>query len=191
MPHLVPMRVSFGRRRVARPAGVPSVSAAVLPRPRRRHARRFFCLAGALSAGLVAAPAARAGVVTNYTFHVPASVQTNPCFPGDVVNLNGDIHIVITTTANAGGYQTHNHLNSLLSGKSITTGTGYVNSEDNSEDWIARAPFPMVHTHTYDFDLVSKSATANYMLHMTMHETVTAMGVPAAAVDNWRMDCQG
>jgi len=39
--------------------------------------------------------------VTNTTIHVPASVQTNPCFPPDVINLSGDIHIVIITTADS------------------------------------------------------------------------------------------
>jgi hypothetical protein len=135
--------------------------------------------------------AARAQNVVNYTFHVPASVQTNPCFPADVINLSGDIHVVITTTAAGGGYRVANHLNSHLSGVSITTGTRYVNSEDQYDGWNARPPFPATHTHAYNFDLISQSGTPNYLLHATMHETVTANGTPAATVDNWRMDCAG
>jgi hypothetical protein len=136
-------------------------------------------------------PAAAANV-TNTTIHVPASVQTNPCFPTDVINLSGDIHIVITTTADsAGGYRVDNHLNSQLSGVSITTGTKYVNSENKDDEWYARPPFPAVHTHTYDFLLLSQSNTPNYVLHMTMHETVNAQGVPTATVDSFSMDCQG
>ena len=135
---------------------------------------------------------ASAALVTNTTIHVPASVQTNPCFPTDVINLSGDIHIVITTTADsAGGYTVDNHLNSQLSGLSITTGTKYVNSEDQDDEWYARPPFPAIHTHTYDFLLLSQSNTPNYVLHMTMHETVDANGVPTAVVDNFSMDCQG
>jgi len=136
-------------------------------------------------------PAAAANVV-NVTIHVPASVQTNPCFPTDVVNLSGDIHIVITTTADSsGGYHVVNQLNSQLSGASITTGTKYVNSENQGEDWYARPPFPAIDTHTYDFVLISQSNTDNYVLHMTMHETVNADGVPTATVDYFSMDCQG
>jgi hypothetical protein len=136
-------------------------------------------------------PAAAANVV-NTTVHVPASVQTNPCFPTDVVNLSGDIHIVITTTADsAGGYRVNNHLNSQLSGVSITTGTKYVNSENKDGEWYARPPFPAIHTQTYDFLLLSQSNTPNYVLHMTMHETVNANGVPTATVDNFSMDCKG
>jgi hypothetical protein len=136
-------------------------------------------------------PAAAENVV-NVTIHVPASVQTNPCFPTDVVNLSGDIHIVITTTADRrGGYHVTNSLNSQLSGVSITTGTKYVNSETQDEEWYAAPPFPAIHTHTYDFELISQSGTDNYILHMTMHETVNAQGVPTATVDSFSMDCAG
>jgi hypothetical protein len=129
---------------------------------------------------------------TNVTIHVPASVQTNPCFPADVVNLSGDIHIVITTTsARNGSMRVNNHLNSELMGVSITTGTKYVNSEDQDDEWFARPPFPVVHTHTYDFLLLSQSHTPNYVLHMTMHETVNANGVATVTVDKFSMDCQG
>lgn len=135
---------------------------------------------------------ARAATVVNYTFHVPASVQTNPCFPADVVNLSGDVHVVITTTADQrGDYHVTNSLNSQLSGVSITSGTRYVNSENQEEEWYAGTPFPAIHSHTYDFLLVSNNATPNYVLQMTMHETVTAGGVPTAVVDNWSMDCKG
>jgi hypothetical protein len=140
-----------------------------------------------------AAPAAtaQAATVVNYTFHVPASVQENPCSPGDFVNLSGDIHVVITSTTNGNGYRIANQLNSQMSGESIVTGARYVSSENRYDGWYAGAPFPTVHTNTYDWNLISQSGTANYVLHMTTHETVTANGVPTATVDNWRMDCQG
>ena len=105
--------------------------------------------------------------------------------------LNGDLHVTISSTQSGAGYRMNNHINSQLSGTSITTGTKYVNSDDQDDAWFAGAPFPTVHTHTYDFDLLSQGATANYVLHVTMHETVNAMGVPTAAVDQYRMDCRG
>jgi hypothetical protein len=163
----------------------------------RKHPRRAAWVVGLLLAVPLAVlaigvqPAAARNVV-NVTFHVPANPTTNPCFPTDVVNLSGDIHIVITTTADGqGGYHVKNHLNSQLSGVSITTGTKYVNSENQEDEWYARPPFPTIHTHTYDFLLVSQSNTRNYVLHMIMHETVNAQGVPTATVDRFSMDCQG
>jgi hypothetical protein len=191
MPSVVSMWKGFEHRYAARAAGTPSGF--------RIHAARRLGLTGLLVGvvgatclALLAAPAARAETVVNTTFHVPAQVEINPCFPADVVNLSGDIHVVITTTAAANGsYRANNHLNSQLSGTSITTGTRYVNSENKDDEWYARPPFPAVHTQTYDFLLLSQSSTPNYVLHMTMHETVTANGVPAATVDRFSMDCQG
>jgi hypothetical protein len=156
-----------------------------------RRALAVGALAAGISAGPVGAGAAWGSTTVNATFHVPASVQTNPCFAGDWLNLSGDIHVVITTTTSNGGYHVDNHLNSLLSGVSITTGTKYVNSEDQDHSWFAGAPFPAIETETHDFDLVSQSAAANYVLHVTMHTTVDGQGVPAAVVDNYRMDCTG
>jgi hypothetical protein len=67
----------------------------------------------------------------------------------------------------------------------------YTNSETKDETWYARPPFPSVDMHTYDFLLVSQSNTPDYVVHMTMHETVTAGGVPTATVDKYSMDCKG
>jgi hypothetical protein len=156
---------------------------------------------GRVAALLIAVPfavltfgvtAAQASNVVNYTFHVPVRLEANPCVPGEIVNLNGDVHVVITTTtAGSGNYRVNNQTNSEFSGTSLLTGTKYVSSENDNDEWFAAAPFPTVHTHTYDFQLVSKSGTDNYVVHMTMHETVTANGVPTAVVDKWSMDCQG
>jgi hypothetical protein len=164
---------------------------------RKGHPRPIAWIVGLLLAiplavlGIGNQSAAAANVV-NVTFHPPASVQPNPCYPVDVVNLSGDIHIVITTTTDsAGGYRVNNHLDSQLSGASITTGTKYVNSENKEDEWYARPPFPAIHTQTYDFLLVSQSNTPNYVLHMTMHETVNAQGVPTATIDRFSEDCQG
>jgi hypothetical protein len=136
--------------------------------------------------------AANAANVVNYTFHNPAAVMDNPCAPGDVVNLNGNLHVVISTTSNGnGGYHVDNHLNSHLRGYSITTGLKYSNSETNDEDWNAQPPFEAVHTHTYNFELNSSTGQDNYILKIEMHETVTANGTPTAVVDNYRMECRG
>ena len=140
---------------------------------------------------LAAAPAARAANDVNYTLHVPADVYTNPCFPADFLNLNGDIHIVMTTTESGAGYRVNYHLNSQFSGTSITTGTKYVHSADEENSFFADPPWPAVHTHTEDFVLLSQSSTPNFVMHVTMHETVTPTGMPTAGVDNVRMDCQG
>jgi hypothetical protein len=142
--------------------------------------------------GLTSAPASAAPVV-NVTIRVPATVAVNTCTDvPDQVALHGIVHIVITETDNnSGGYQMTNTLNSHLTGSSLLTDIKYINAENQLESWEAQPPFPVIHTHTYDFELVSRANTPNYVLHMTMHETVTANGTPSAVVDNWSMDCRG
>src|SRR5213592_1520899 len=81
--------------------------------------------------GIGIQPAAAANVV-NVTFHVPVSVQENPCVP-EFINLNGDIHIVMTSTDdNNGGYHEVNQLNSNFSGVGLLTGVKYVSNENES-----------------------------------------------------------
>ena len=141
--------------------------------------------------GFTSAPASAANEV-NETIHVPANVQTNPCFPADVVNLSGDIHIVITSTANnGGGYHMTDSLNSTLSGASITTGTKYVNSENQNDTWDGQAPFPYTQHETHDFELLSQSGTPNYIMHTVWRETVAADGTPTVTVESWSLGCQG
>jgi hypothetical protein len=59
------------------------------------------------------------------------------------------------------------------------------------EDWDAQPPFPVVHTLDEDFLLVSQSNTPNYVLHVTLEETIDANGVPTVIVSNISMDCRG
>jgi hypothetical protein len=161
-------------------------------RIRTARVRRWAVPLATLGLGAAGVAPAWGANVVNYTFHVPASVQINPCFPGDVVNLNGDIHVVVTSTPDgSGGYHSTNSINSQLKGLSITTGTGYVNSENQQKNTSMQPPFPAVTYDRYDFDLISQSATDNYQLHMQTHETMTAMGVPAVVVDHYWMDCRG
>ncbi|HZG96111.1 MAG TPA: hypothetical protein VEZ46_15520 [Mycobacteriales bacterium] len=141
--------------------------------------------------GAGAQPAGAANTV-NATFRVPAKPVTNPCAPTDVVNLSGDIHVVMTSTSSkAGGYTVTSHLNSHLSGLSITTGTRYVSDETQEQTWHGEPPYPVIHKQTHTWTIVSQSGTDDYLLHMTMHQTVSPGGVPTATADNFRLECKG
>ena len=159
-----------------------------IPRARRR---RPVCALVALAIAAVAPATARAANAYNTTIHVPAAVETTPCVPGDVLNLKGDMHILMTSTASAGGYHMTYHFNSRLRGYGLVTGLRYVNSTDEDEEWFAGAPYPVVHTHTYNLDMLSQTGTDNYVVSVTMHETVKAFGVPTATVDRMQEGCRG
>jgi hypothetical protein len=167
-----------------------------MPRHRRRLLRRtlLILVAGPLLVwtAAVAAPPALAANVVNVTIHTPADVQTSPCSPGDIVNLNGDLHIVITTTANGRNrYQVKSHLNAHLSGVSITTGTRYVSNESQNDQWSAGPSFPAVHLDTYAIVLVSQGGTPNYVLQVTVRQTIDATGAVVVTTEQWSMSCRG
>ena len=164
-----------------------------MPHLRLRRARRRMsvCALVALATAAAAPATVRAANDYNTTIHVTAAVETSPCVLGDVLNLSGDMHILMTSTSSGGGYHMTYHFNSQLSGYGLVTGLRYVNSTDEDEEWFAGAPYPVVHTHTYNLDMLSQSGADNYVVSMTMHETVNAFGVPTATVDRMQAECRG
>jgi hypothetical protein len=52
-------------------------------------------------------------------------------------------------------------------------------------------PFPAVNTHTTDAELISKAGTADFLVHITLHTTVNAKGVPTVVVENVWLECKG
>jgi len=77
-----------------------------------------------------------------------------------------------------------------LKGVSITTGTKYVSNETNNEQWSAGSSAPGVHPDTYAFRLVSQGSTPNYVLRMTVRETIDEAGTADATAEQWSMSCR-
>jgi hypothetical protein len=102
------------------------------PRRGRPPRRTAAC---ALAAALVSLAVEGAGPAwgrdaVNVTFHVPAQGQTNPRFPAEVVNLNGDIHVVIATTSDRSrGDQGSARSTASSPARASPTGTQDVNSK--------------------------------------------------------------
>ena len=141
--------------------------------------------------GAGAQPAGAANTV-NATIHIPADPRQNPCAPADVLNLSGDFHVVMTsTTANSGGYTLTTHIKTHLTGLSITTGTRYVSDDTLEQTTHARPPFPSRVSTTKTITVISQSGTDDYLMHVTLHETVGPEGVPSITADNFRLECKG
>jgi hypothetical protein len=138
------------------------------------------------------APAALASATVNVTIHIPSTVANNACAGDDPINLNGDMHIVITTTADRqGGYHVTNHRNTHLTGTSLTTGARYVSNNASNDEWYARGPFPAVQTWTDTSVLVGQGSTPNAVARITAHETVDGTGATTASTDSYTVDCHG
>jgi hypothetical protein len=137
------------------------------------------------------APAWAANVV-NVTIRIPAQVEPNPCTPGDIVALSGQLHIVLSITEDGqGGYHVSETAKEMLAGVSLVTGVKYRASKTETWTWYAGTPFPVVNTHTIDTELISQAGTDNFIAHTTIHTTINAAGVPTVIVDTVRLECAG
>ena len=82
-------------------------------------------------------------------------------------------------------------MNERLAGASPVTLIKYTASTTDTWDWYAGAPLPAINTHTTDAELISKARSANFLLHITLHTTVNANGVPTVVVDKLWLECKG
>jgi hypothetical protein len=160
---------------------------------RRAAAWRVVLMFLAAVAGTLLPATAHAANVVNVTIHVPATVLTNTCTPvPDEVAVTGDIHIVISLTADThGGYHTDESINSQFSGQSLVTGIGYQAADTTENSFYAGAPFPVINTVLDYSRMLSQTATANFLLSFQLHTTVNATGTPTATVDHVRVACTG
>ena len=146
----------------------------------------------AVAADLHRPTPARAANVVNVTIRIPAQVEPNPCTPGDLVALSGQLHILLSITEDPqGGYHVSETAREKLAGASLVTGVKYGASKTETWSWFAGTPFPAVNTHTIDSELVSQAGTDNFIAHTTIHTTINANGVPTVTVDAIRLECAG
>lgn len=122
-------------------------------------------------------------------------VKPNPCPPNNPVQLNGQLHMLVTTTANSsGGYQVYTRQNTIgLTGNDLVTGERYVASDEQADraSFPAGPPFPVTHTQVMSRELVSQGSSPNFVMHFTFRVTIDALGVPTVLVDNAHADCKG
>jgi hypothetical protein len=182
----VTLRELAGQRGVRGPAGWVEDVVAL-------RTRSGLALAS-LAIGLVLSftgPSAHAANLVNITINVPAMV-VNAC-AGDVVALSGDLHVVISQTADgSGGYHVQRSTNyDQLKGSSLVTGVAYTAATTSDDSWHAVAPFPATHTHGDSVEYLAQGAVDNLVLHLRTHVTVTATGTPTATVDQLRAGCTG
>jgi hypothetical protein len=137
-------------------------------------------------------PASAADV--NVTVRIQ-EVRENPCQAGDLIQLNGILHVLVSTTANgSGGFQVFTSSNTQgLTGTSLVTGERYVASDEvqDRSSFPAGPPFPVTQTVVQSHELVSQGTSPNWVMHWTLRVRVDALGVPTVLVDNMHAECEG
>jgi len=160
-----------------------------MPRTNRPLLTTTALLIGLLLLPLTAI-SARAANTVNITMNVPADLQFNPC-AGELVNLSGDLHLVMGVTEDrAGGYHVDRTTNlSQFKGVGLVSGVAYTASTTSDDSWYVGAPFPAIRTHGDNVEYLARGSTPNFVLHFRTHVTVTAKGTATAAVDQFYISC--
>jgi hypothetical protein len=109
---------------------------------------------------------------------------------GEVVHLTGELHLLIRATVDsADGFHFKSHINAQgLSGTGLTTGDKYqspfvANFERNSKVGVEN-------TLALNLRIIGQGNGNNFLLHVTVHETVHPDGTVTAFVDNFRIECK-
>jgi hypothetical protein len=118
---------------------------------------------------------------------LPFSLHVDiPC-TGDLVRLEGYIHVVVSSTRDStGGLKLRSHVNPEgVSGTSLL-GVLYQGTGVTRDHFNVKPPFPQSFTHINRFRVVGQGSRNDFIAFMTMHYTINANGETTADIlDMW------
>ena len=135
-----------------------------------------------------------AAVDTNMSFPVTISVFI-PCAAGgtsEVVTLNGNLHVLISTTVNGNHISSDMHFQPQgISGVGSVSGNKYQATGITRFSFEADvAGFPFSQTLVNNFKIIGQGPGNNFLVHENFHLTVNADGTVTANVDNFSAECK-
>jgi hypothetical protein len=148
----------------------------------------------ALTFAILIAVPANAAVQLNEKTNVFISVFV-PCAAGgtgEVVDLSGDLHTLISFTLNGHNVTGRFHFQPQgISGTGETTGdkyqaTGVTQETFKSSLQNGQANF----TYVNNFRIVGQGPGNNYLVHETLHLNIRSDGTATVFFDNLRIDCK-
>jgi hypothetical protein len=162
-----------------------------------RALKPLIVIAGVLG-GVVGMPAGihgqAVGSMQNLTFPFMFA-QFVPCAndgAGEIVQLAGNLHVLIHTVTNASGTTVKEHFQPQgITGAGMDSGdkyqaTGVTQRTITFSDPGADLTFSFVN----NFRVIGQGPGNNLMFHSTLHTTVNARGMITASVDNSKMTCR-
>jgi len=137
----------------------------------------------------VATSPMQAAVTTNTSIPITLVVDI-PC-AGELVVLNGPLHILISVTFdNAGGFHMVGHFQPQgISGLGQTTGAKYQATGETEFQTNAKA-VPFETSFVNNFKIICQGPGNNLLIHENMHLTVNANGTVTAVIDNTSFECR-
>jgi hypothetical protein len=137
---------------------------------------------------------ARAEVTDNESIPFAISVFV-PCAnggAGEIVDVSGDLHVLLTFTVNGNNVSGKEHFQPQgVSGTGETTGdkyqaTGVTQSQFKTSLQNGQAEMTFIN----NFRIIGQGPGNNFLVHETFHITINANGVQTAFVDNFSVDCK-
>jgi len=107
---------------------------------------------------------------------------------GEVVHLEGKLHIVLTSVVDGdGGLHISGHFQPQGVKGVGSLGNSYVAVGITRSNFNIRPPFPNEQTYVNDFYIIGQAKADSFKVHQTIHITVNANGEVTATVDNTRI----
>jgi hypothetical protein len=160
----------------------------------RGYVMKNFIVTGVMAVlGAVAVPA-QAEVVVNESIDVefPAFVPCANGGNGEVVDLKGRLHILITLNINKNRISGKTHFQPQgLSGYGSITGVKYQGvgvTQSHFSGSLEGGQFNR--TFVNNFRIIGQGPGNNYLVHQNFHLTVNANGEVSTAHDNFKIDCK-
>lgn len=112
---------------------------------------------------------------------------------GEIVYLNGYLHIVTHTTIDsAGNVHVSAHFQpQKMKGYGETSGDKYNGNGVTRWNYkFGGVNFPLtIYNEVHNFKIIGQGPGNNYRIHINLHMTINANGETTASVDNTKVDC--
>jgi hypothetical protein len=154
--------------------------------------RKACVFLAAISAALaIGVQAAQSEVVLNESFPIAIAVFV-PCADGgagEVVVLEGDLHVLLTITENDNHLSVKSHSQPQgISGTGLSTGDKYQGTGVTQDHFTTG--LGVTFTFVNNFRIIGEGPGNNILVHQTFHVTINANGVVTATVDNFSVECK-
>ena len=154
----------------------------------KQSLRAALCLVAGMAAVLTALPA-QAAVTTNTSIPITLVVDI-PC-AGELVVLNGPLHILSTVTFDrAGGFHMVAHFQPQgIRGLGQISGVKYQATGITEFQTNAKA-VPFETSFVNNFKIIGQGPGNNLLVHENFHLTINANGRLTALIDNSSFECR-
>jgi hypothetical protein len=111
---------------------------------------------------------------------------------GELVELNGPLHILLTFTINGNNISGKTHFQPEgISGVGLDTGDRYHATgvtQDHFKGSLSNGQFNQIFVN--NFRIIDQDPGNNFLVHENFHLTITANGAVTAVHDNFSIDCK-